>query len=171
MVGAGPSGVEFVGELDDFVEQDMSRSFPHLKKYVKITLIEAMPNILTMFDKKLVEFAEESLVSGGVDVRKSTLVTSVDESNIYFKGGDSLAYGSLIWVAGITARPITRRMIERIGDLQTNRNGLIVDKHMVVKGARDIFAIGDCSISGNPPTAQVAAQEVCGVFCKILRTA
>ena len=37
--------------------------------------------------------------------------------------------------------------------------GLIVDEHLKVKGAENVYAIGDAVLSGYAPTAQVAAQQ------------
>ncbi|CAE8587889.1 unnamed protein product [Polarella glacialis] len=44
---------------------------------------------------------------------------------------------------------------------QTDRRGLLVDGCLRVKGTRpgEVFAIGDCAVSGSPPTAQVAYQQ------------
>ena len=40
-----------------------------------------------------------------------------------------------------------------------NARGLKVDDRLQVLGADGVFAIGDCALSGNAPTAQVAAQQ------------
>jgi len=42
---------------------------------------------------------------------------------------------------------------------QTNKRGIVVDDYLRMKGARDIFAIGDCTASSYAPTAQVASQQ------------
>src|SRR5690606_23402543 len=47
IVGGGPTGVEFAAELHDFIEQDLSKWFPDLIPYVRITLLEASESILT----------------------------------------------------------------------------------------------------------------------------
>lgn len=48
VVGGGPTGVEFAAELHDFVHEDISKLYPSLKEYVKITLLEAGDHILNM---------------------------------------------------------------------------------------------------------------------------
>ena len=51
----GPSGVEFAAELHDFLRDDVSVKFPHLdKEEIRITLFDALPHVLPMFDQKLV---------------------------------------------------------------------------------------------------------------------
>lgn len=40
VVGGGPTGVEFSGELSDFITRDVRERYTHVKDYVKVTLIE-----------------------------------------------------------------------------------------------------------------------------------
>ncbi|KAJ1838439.1 NADH:ubiquinone oxidoreductase, partial [Coemansia sp. RSA 2703] len=54
VVGGGPTGVEFAGELHDLISEDLSKWVPGLAKQVKITLIEALPHVLPSFDPKLI---------------------------------------------------------------------------------------------------------------------
>ena len=42
VIGGGPTGVEFSGELSDFIMKDVHESFPHVKDYIKVTLIEVL---------------------------------------------------------------------------------------------------------------------------------
>ena len=40
VIGGGPTGVEFSGELSDFIMRDVRERYAHVKDYVKVTLIE-----------------------------------------------------------------------------------------------------------------------------------
>lgn len=40
VVGGGPTGVEFSGELSDFIKADVSQRYSHVKDRIKVTLIE-----------------------------------------------------------------------------------------------------------------------------------
>ncbi|KAJ2770399.1 NADH:ubiquinone oxidoreductase, partial [Coemansia nantahalensis] len=42
---------------------------------------------------------------------------------------------------------------------QTSPRGLLVDEYLRVKGAQDVWALGDCAVSGYAPLAQVASQQ------------
>lgn len=75
-MGGGPTGVEASGEFRDFVRDDLSKWYPavsgryvygmrmivivsdNILESVRVTLIEALPNILPSFSKRLVEFTE-----------------------------------------------------------------------------------------------------------------
>merc|ERR1719265_1622257 len=76
---------------------------------------------------------------------------------------ESKEFGILVWVAGVGMRPFTKALCEKIGkdNGQNDRRGLLVDECLRVKGTRpgEVFAIGDCAVSGKPPTAQVAYQQ------------
>jgi NADH:ubiquinone reductase (non-electrogenic) len=164
VVGGGPSGVEFCGELNDFIKNDLSRSYPHFKSQVKVTLVEALPDILPSFNKDLVSYARQSLANSGVEVKTRSAVTGVDKETFTMKSltegtEEQVPYGAMVWVAGIAHRPITRTIMSTLKEFQTDRRGLLVDGNLRVKGTKNIFAIGDCAFTGNPPTAQVAAQE------------
>jgi NADH:ubiquinone reductase (non-electrogenic) len=45
VVGGGPTGVEFAGELQDFFEQDLKKWVPEIKDGFHVTLVEALPNV------------------------------------------------------------------------------------------------------------------------------
>jgi NADH dehydrogenase FAD-containing subunit len=61
IVGAGPTGVEFTGELRDWLEYEGRKYYSGLLKYVKITLIEAGNYILPVFDEALRQEALKDL--------------------------------------------------------------------------------------------------------------
>lgn len=43
VVGGGPTGVEFSGELSDFIMRDVHQRYTHVKDYIHVTLIEVFP--------------------------------------------------------------------------------------------------------------------------------
>jgi NADH:ubiquinone reductase (non-electrogenic) len=163
VVGGGPTGVEFSAELADFIKTDVKRSFPTIADKLKVTLIEALPQVLPMFSKEIATNVKNHLESAGVDVRTETMVKGVDEHSITLanKAGDktTLDYGVMVWVAGIGARPISKKLGAAFG--QSNPRGIEVDGFLRIKGAPEgeVFAMGDCALSGKPPTAQVASQQ------------
>jgi NADH:ubiquinone reductase (non-electrogenic) len=63
VVGGGPTGVEFAGELQDFFEEDLRKWIPGIQDNFHVTLVEALPNVLPLppkvGDRKLtlVDFA------------------------------------------------------------------------------------------------------------------
>lgn len=49
VVGGGPTGVEFAGELQDFFEHDLKKWMPEVTENFHVTLVEALPNVCFSF--------------------------------------------------------------------------------------------------------------------------
>ncbi|KAJ1736310.1 NADH:ubiquinone oxidoreductase [Coemansia biformis] len=163
VVGGGPTGVEFAGELHDLVAEDLNKWVPGLSRRFRITLVEAQPHILPSFDERLVFYTQRVFKKNGIALRTGTSVKEVTEKTIIMEGTDStmseMPYGLLVWSAGIRAREFAHTLRSKVPDVQTSRRGLIIDDYLRVKGADDIWALGDCAVSKNPPLAQVASQQ------------
>lgn len=164
IVGGGPTGVEASGEFRDFVRDDLSKWYPAVSGRVRVTLIEALPNILPSFNKRLVEFTEHVFKEDAIEVLTKHMVQDADADSVTVKDPNGkllrIPTGMLVWAAGNTARPLTRDLQSQLKDVQTERRGLVVDDFLRLKGAEDsVFAIGDAAATTCPPTAQVANQQ------------
>lgn len=167
VVGGGPTGVEFAGELRDFFDEDIQKLIPDIAPRFKVTLIEALPNVLPMFSKQLIDYTESTFKEEHINIMTKTMVKRVNEKTVEAEapGPDgkkntvSIPYGLLVWATGNTVRPIVRDLMTQIPAQKDSRRGLAVNEYLVVQGARDIWAVGDCAVAGYAPTAQVASQE------------
>ncbi|KAG6185292.1 hypothetical protein E4U47_003922 [Claviceps purpurea] len=167
VVGGGPTGVEFAGELQDFFEEDIKKLVPDISNRFRVTLIEALPNVLPSFSKQLIDYTENTLREEKIDIKTKTMVKRVTETTVEAEisrpdGGKErieIPYGLLVWATGNAVRPIVKDLMSRIPAQKDSRRGLAVNEYLVVQGARDIWAIGDCAVAGYAPTAQVASQE------------
>eukprot|EP00004_Rigifila_ramosa_P011865 TRINITY_DN2541_c0_g2_i2.p1 TRINITY_DN2541_c0_g2~~TRINITY_DN2541_c0_g2_i2.p1 ORF type:complete len:349 (+),score=110.33 TRINITY_DN2541_c0_g2_i2:643-1689(+) len=168
VVGGGPTGVEYAAELSDFIRNDLKRWFPEVRGRVKITLIESQQHLLSSFNPDLVQYTEQTFSELGIEMLTGCSVKEVKEKEIVIetqkeKGVERqiVPYGLLVWATGITARPLILKLAKSINSpQQSSKRGLVVDKYLRVVGAQSsIFAIGDCAVSGFPPTAQVANQQ------------
>jgi NADH:ubiquinone reductase (non-electrogenic) len=167
VVGGGPTGVEFAGELRDFFEDDIKKLIPEISHRFKVTLIEALPNVLPSFSKQLIEYTENTLREENIDIKLKTMVKRVTEDFVEAEcaGPDGtkqtlrIPYGLLVWATGNAVRPIVRDLMSKVPAQKDSRRGLAVNEYLVVQGTRDIWAVGDCAVAGYAPTAQVASQE------------
>ena len=75
------------GELHDFLEQDLRAWYPELSGKVRITLVEALPSVLPMFSKQLIEYTESTFKESKINVLTKTMVKEVRHVSI-----------SLIWM-------------------------------------------------------------------------
>ncbi|KAK4106382.1 FAD/NAD(P)-binding domain-containing protein [Parathielavia hyrcaniae] len=167
VVGGGPTGVEFAGELQDFFEEDIKKLVPDISARFKVTLIEALPSVLPMFSKQLIEYTESTFKEEKINIHTKTMVKKVTDKTVEAevtrpdgaKETVVFPYGLLVWATGNSVRPVVQDLMSRIPAQANSRRGLAVNEYLVVQGTRDIWAVGDCAVAGYAPTAQVAGQE------------
>ncbi|KAI9687929.1 MAG: NADH:ubiquinone oxidoreductase [Bathelium mastoideum] len=167
VVGGGPTGVEFAGELQDFFESDLRKWIPDIADNFKVTLIEALPTVLPMFSKQLIDYTEKTFDEEKIEIRTKTMVKNVTDKYIEAEHTDAsgkkimeqVPYGLLVWATGNALRPVVRDLMSQIPAQKDSRRGLAVNEYMVVKGTENIWAVGDCAVANYAPTAQVASQE------------
>lgn len=77
IVGAGPTGTELAASLRDFISQDLMTLYPALKGIPQISLYDVAPQVLSMFDKSLSQYAMDTMKSEGIDIKTSHHVKSL----------------------------------------------------------------------------------------------
>lgn len=101
VVGGGPTGVEYAGELHDFLTEDLTNWYPDLAGRIKITLIEALPNVLPMFSKQLIDYTNNTFKENKIDIRTKTMVKEVKDGVIVAQNENKeiveFPYGLLVW--------------------------------------------------------------------------
>jgi len=88
------------------------------------------------------------------DVKERTVI--VQDAN---KETKEIPYGLLVWATGNTSRNITRDLMSKLPETQTQRRGLLVDDFLSLLGAEGVYAMGDCTATQYAPTAQAASQQ------------
>uniref|UniRef100_A0A7N0VND7 NADH:ubiquinone reductase (non-electrogenic) n=1 Tax=Kalanchoe fedtschenkoi TaxID=63787 RepID=A0A7N0VND7_KALFE len=160
VIGGGPTGVEFSGELSDFIMKDVQERYTHVKDYIRVTLIEAN-EILSSFDVGLRQYAANHLTKAGVRLMRG-VVKEVHPEKIVLSDGTDVGYGLLVWSTGVGPSEFVKSL-----DLPKSHGGRIgIDEWMRVPGVEDVFALGDCAgfveKTGRPvlpALAQVAERE------------
>ncbi|XP_023543508.1 internal alternative NAD(P)H-ubiquinone oxidoreductase A1, mitochondrial-like [Cucurbita pepo subsp. pepo] len=160
VIGGGPTGVEFSGELSDFIIRDVRDRYAHIKDDIKVTLIEAN-EILSSFDFGLQTYATKHLTKCGVRLMRG-VVKEVLPEKIVLSDGTDVPYGLLVWSTGVGPSEFVKSL-----DLPKAPGGRIgVDGWMRVPSVEDVFAVGDCAgfleQTGKPvlpALAQVAERE------------
>lgn len=160
VIGGGPTGVEFSGELSDFIIKDVHERYSHVKDYINVTLIEAN-EILSSFDVRLRTYATKQLTKSGVRLVRG-VVKDVQPQKIILNDGTEVPYGLLVWSTGVGPSPFVSSL-----QFPKSPGGRIgVDDWLRVPSVQDVFAIGDCSgfleSTGKPvlpALAQVAERQ------------
>ncbi|KAI0567280.1 Pyridine nucleotide-disulfide oxidoreductase [Gracilaria domingensis] len=167
VVGGGPTGCEFAGELSDFVQKDLAPRYgTELVSCIRVTLLQSGKSLLTQFETSLQQLALNSF-SGRVEVQFGARVTAVTDEEVVLQNGTRIRYGLLVWAAGNGTRPIVNSLMSKLDDDADlddvpRRKKLPVDGWLRVIGLRNVFAMGDCAqiVDGAlPSTAQVAGQQ------------
>uniref|UniRef100_A0A7S4I0K7 FAD/NAD(P)-binding domain-containing protein n=1 Tax=Vannella robusta TaxID=1487602 RepID=A0A7S4I0K7_9EUKA len=158
IVGGGPTGVEYAAELCDFLWNDLPRAYPQINAHeVKVTLLEAGPNILSAFDASMVKKALTSLRKRGVDIRTDSAVSKVNPESLELDSGYKIPYGTLVWSTGVGPHEVVSK-----SPFKTERGRIVTDEYLKVLGTENVFAFGDCASPESgllPATAQVALQQ------------
>ncbi|XP_042490063.1 internal alternative NAD(P)H-ubiquinone oxidoreductase A1, mitochondrial-like [Macadamia integrifolia] len=139
VIGGGPTGVEFSGELSDFIMRDVRERFSHVKDDVKVTVIEAN-EILSSFDIGLREYATRHLTKNGVQLMRG-IVKEVHNKKIVLNDGTEVPYGLLVWSTGVGPSQLVKSF-----DVPKSPGGRIgVDEWLRVPSVEDVYALGDCA--------------------------
>jgi NADH dehydrogenase len=165
VVGAGPTGVEVVGQIAELAHHTLTGAFRTIQpSEARVILIEAAPAVLPPMGPKLGLKAQRRLEKLGVEVRLNTMVTDVDYMGLTVKEQDGTEHridcAVKVWSAGVQASPLGRLIAEQSDGTECDRAGrVIVEPDLTVKGHPNIFVIGDLmSVPGVPGQAQGAIQ-------------
>jgi len=156
--GGGPTGVEFAAELHDFIEEDVSKKYPHIDYDIEVILIEAGDKLLNSFDEKLSQYTLKIFNRNKINVKINSSIVKVTEDEIHVNDGSHFKYGLLVWATGNTAT----ELVNKISLSKSKFKKLYIDNFLKVKDYQNIYAVGDCAEYAESPfpvTAQVAQQQ------------
>lgn len=166
IVGAGPTGVEISSELSDLFHGDYARLYPHIKKYVRISIHDIAPNVLGGFDAYLQEYAMSSFDRRDVEVVTGSHIEKVDDHAIYTKELGRIPCRTVIWSTGNKVTPLVEKL--RCKKAEKGMPRMITDEFLRLKDESKegvipgVYALGDAAdVEGAslPTTAEVACQK------------
>jgi NADH:ubiquinone reductase (non-electrogenic) len=177
VVGGGPTGVELSGEIHDFLEDDLKSWYPELAGRVRITLVEALPNVLPSFSRRLIDYTVSTFKESKIDIHTGTMVKGVSPTSVTLQLPDKsikeVPCGTVVWAAGNKPRQVVYDLMAKAPSAQTNKRGITIDDHLQMAGTDNtVFALGDCTATSYAPTAQVASQQgayLAGVFAQLAK--
>lgn len=164
VVGAGPTGVEMAGQIAELAHRTLRKDFRAINsREARVVLVDAAPQVLPPFGKKLGEKTKHELEKLGVEVVLGAMVTDVDERGIEmkFKDGRVERIDSVtkIWAAGVQANPLGRTLSEQSGAPLDRAGRIAVNPDLTLPGHPEVFVVGDMIALDNlPGVAQVAIQ-------------
>ncbi|WP_304119251.1 NAD(P)/FAD-dependent oxidoreductase [Mycolicibacterium bacteremicum] len=164
VVGAGPTGVEMAGQIQELSDQTLKGSFRHIDPTeAHVILLDAAPAVLPPMGEKLGLKAKERLEKMGVEIQLNAMVTDVDRNGITVKDKDGtlrrIESACKVWSAGVQASPLGKDLAAQ-SDTEVDRAGrVVVNPDLSIPGHPNVFVIGDMAfVPGVPGMAQGAIQ-------------
>jgi len=173
VVGGGPTGVELVAAIQDFVRKALIRNYPSLMSQTRVLLVEAQDALLSGMKAKMSELAISRLRSRGIEVLLKTRITKVWSGGIQTADGQTIPTRTVIWVAGV--KPVA--VVESLPFNKARGGRIIVNQYLEVPESPGVYILGDCAYSVQehvsvpyPPTQQVAQRQGPACARNIIRT-
>jgi NADH dehydrogenase len=162
VVGGGPTGVELVAAIQDFVRKALIRDYPSLMSQTRVLLVEAQDALLSGLKAKMSELAISRLRSRGIEVLLKTRITKVWSGGIQTADGQTIPTRTVIWVAGV--KPVA--VVESLPFNKAKGGRIVVNQYLEVPESPGVYVLGDCAYllqePGSipyPATQQVAERQ------------
>ena len=160
VVGAGHAGTELMAALEELTRGILLRHYPSIPPSdVRLVLVGSA--VLPQTATNLASYAREQLLKRGIEL-ETNRAGGVSAEGLSLSDGRFIPSNCIIWTAGNRVSPV-------IADLplaKTRDGRLLVNEFFEVKGAPDVYALGDNaaqtdSHTGAPyvATAQVAIRQ------------
>jgi NADH dehydrogenase len=145
--GAGLSGIQTAGEVAAYRDANDAP--------IRITLVEALEEIMPGSDADLQRRVRRMLESRGIEILTDDPITEATADVVHFDERDPLAHDVLVWAGGVTGQDAMEGT-----EIDANHNRVTADATFRTSDER-VFAVGDAAVidvdgTEVPPTAQAA---------------
>jgi NADH dehydrogenase len=161
--GAGFSGVETAGEIQDFVRRVRRRYYPKIAwADVAFHIVELKDRVLPEMPAEMGDYAARVLRKRGFEVHLGTPMKEVREGGVVIGEGKFIAARTVVWTGGVQPSPLVGE-----AGIEVDRAGRAVVDSSMATTREGVWAIGDCARIPNveaegefhAPTAQNAVRE------------
>ena len=161
VIGGGFTGVEFAGEMTDFLRQSV-RYYDRIDPQdIRITVLEHGSRILGPMPEGLSAFAERKMKKQGIVILKGVGVQAVSQDGVHLESGEFVQASTVISAIGNSAHAFVQQ-----ANLPLERDRIKVLADMHVEGIENVWALGDCAAVPNafdnaisPELAQFAVPQ------------
>jgi NADH dehydrogenase len=161
VVGAGFSGVEVAGEINELVRSS-TRFYRNFKKEdVVVTLVHSQDHILPEVAPTLGEFARKKMKEAGISILLNTRAVAATHEGIELNNGKMLTGATVVCTIGTSISPLVQNL-----DVPKERGRIRTAPEMRIEGQTNAWAIGDCALIVNSfdnkpsaPTGQFAERQ------------
>jgi NADH dehydrogenase len=140
IVGAGFSGVEVAGEINELV-RGSTRFYRNFRKEdVVVSLVHSQDQILPEVAPKLREFARKKTEKAGITMLLNTRAVAATREGVELNDGRMLAGATVVCTIGTAISPIVQAL-----DVPKERGRIRTTPEMRIEGQTNAWAIGDCA--------------------------
>jgi NADH:quinone reductase (non-electrogenic) len=155
IVGGGPTGVETAGAIAELYRAVFARDYPALpQEKARVILVEAGPELFSMFKPRLRKYAANALAERTVEVMTGEMVSSVSPTRVTLKSGEELPAHTLVWGAGLQGN----RLVRSLGLELERGNRIAVGADLALPGHPEVYVLGDAAAITDAKTGQVLPQ-------------
>jgi NADH:ubiquinone reductase (H+-translocating) len=161
--GAGFSGVETAGEIEDFIRRVRRRYYPKITgDEVTSHIVELKDRVLPEMPAEMGQYAAKVLRQRGYQIHLGTPMKEVHEDGVVIGDGEVIPTRTLIWTGGVQPSHLVGE-----SGIEVDRAGRAIVKPTMETSRPGVWAIGDCALIPNAdeestyhaPTAQNAVRE------------
>jgi NADH:ubiquinone reductase (H+-translocating) len=161
IVGAGFSGAEVAGEINELVRSSTRFYHNFRKDDVVVTLVHSQDQILPEVAPKLREFAKKKMQKAGITMLLNTRAVAATHEGVELNDGRMLKGATIVCTIGTAISPIVQSL-----DVPKERGRIRTTPEMRIEGQTNAWAIGDCAYIINAfdnkpaaPTGQFAERQ------------
>lgn len=155
VVGGGPTGVETAGAVAELYRAVFARDYPALpQEKARVILVEAGPELFSMFKPRLRKYAAKALAERTVEVMTGAMVSSVSPTRVALKSGEELKAHTLVWGAGLQGN----RLVQSLGLELQRGNRIAVGADLALPDHPEVYVLGDGAAITDAKTGQVLPQ-------------
>lgn len=175
VAGAGPTGIELITELHDWIYHTLVGTFDNVKEEdPRLILVEAGHDILPFSAENIRRDARKTLEEMRIEIMVDSPVLRLEKNYVEIGSNNprKIETSTLVWAAGVKGN----ELIEKL-NMEKDRIGrVVVDENLAVPAFPKVYAVGDCAHSqaeGHehplPQTGQVAVQQAACLVENIYR--
>src|SRR5258708_37860905 len=161
IVGAGFSGTEVAGEVNELVRSSRRFYRNFREEDIVVTMVHSQDQILPEVVPTLREFAKKKMEKAGVTVLLNTRAVAATHEGVELNDGRMLKGGTIVCTIGTAISPIVQAL-----DVPKERGRIRTTPEMPIEGQTNACAIGDCAYIINAfdnkpaaPTGQFAERQ------------
>jgi NADH:ubiquinone reductase (H+-translocating) len=155
VVGGGPTGVETAGAVAELYRAQFDKDYPSVpQEQARVILVEAGPELFSMFKPKLRDYATKALSDRTVEIRTGDPVASVSPTRVTLKSGEDIKAHTLVWGAGLQGN----QLVHSLGLELERGNRIGVGPDLTLSDHPEVYVLGDVAAIFDTKTQQVLPQ-------------